>query len=59
MRVGELRCEARKSSPLGSLYSFEKLGDCLVLQSSTINREMQSTLGDILIDEYGRMKKCT
>lgn len=54
--VEELRSDARKCRPLGSLYSFERDGDKLVFQSSHINREMQSILGDIIIDEYGSIK---
>lgn len=56
-RVEELRSDTQKSRPLGSLYSFERDGDRLVLKSSPINREMQSSLGDIIIDEYGSMKR--
>lgn len=56
MHVEELDSDAKKRRPLGSLYSFERHGDKLVFQSSPINREMQSILGDIIIDEYGSMK---
>ena len=56
IHVEELHSNARKRRPLGSLYSFERDGDKLVFQSSHINREMQSILGDIIIDEYGSMK---
>lgn len=56
IHVEELRSDARKRRPLGSLYSFERDGDKLMFQSSPINREMQSILGDIVIDEYGTMK---
>lgn len=56
-RVEELRSDTQKSRPLGSLYSFERDGDRLVFQSSPINREMQSRLGAIVIDEYGSMKR--
>lgn len=56
VRVEDLCYESHKRRPLGSLYSFERAGDRLVFQSSSINREMQSNLGDIVIDEYGSMK---
>ena len=56
MQVEELRSHAQKYRPLGSLYSFERDGDKLVFHSSQVNRELQSILGDIFVDEYGSMK---
>ena len=56
IHVQELRSDTKKRRPLGSLYSFEREGDKLVFQSSQVNREMQSILGDIIVDEYGSMK---
>ena len=56
-RVEKLRFDTQKSRPLGSLYFFERDGDRLVFQSSPINRKMQSSLGDIFINEYGSMKQ--
>ena len=56
MHVEDLCYESHKHRPLGSLYSFERARDRLVIQSSSINREMQSSLGNIVIDEYGSMK---
>ena len=47
-QVEGLRSITQKSRVLGSLYSFERSGDKLLLESSPCNRDLQLALEDIL-----------
>jgi hypothetical protein len=52
--LGNIQCHIGNQRILGSSYSLER--NDMVLKGDTIyNRELQSILGDILIDEYGYM----
>ena len=53
INIEELHSNIEKHRSLGFLYSFERYGDKLMFHSSHINKEMQSILGDIIIDESG------
>ena len=52
----ELQTTSQESRGLGSLYCFVRSGDNLVFENPPINREIQLLLGNVLLDEYGRME---
>ena len=57
-RLEELKLHpiTQKSRALGSLFYLVRSEDKSIFKPSTINRDIQLLLGDILLDEYGSMK---